>query len=437
MDGPARIAILFETFQDFQIVKRHLARLTEWEVPYVLTAVSALKSPGRLARWIAEREEAGVEVFIVAVGGAASLAGAVAAQSDCPVIGVPLDTTPLRGQDALFAMAGLPVEVPVALVGVNSVENAFHFALRLLALRHPDYAALVRRVREEWPQKEIESLQNLRDQYPECFPPEASHREVPSPEPVPPAEKPTAAVIPVETPEAPPAPEPLPSRAPIAPPRGKARRIIVNPTAPDVAAIEEVADILLEGGVVGLPTDTVYGLAAVATNGKAVARLYEIKGRDLSKPIPILIHSTRGLARLVREIPEAARTLFDTYWPGALTLVFRKHPGLLAEITPADTIGLRMPDHLVALAVISMLARPLAVTSANLAGQPPALTADELLATFGHAIECVLDAGPTAGEKPSTVLSLAAAPFRILREGAISFDELKAILGDALAENRL
>ncbi len=436
MTEPARVGILFETFQEFQILKRHLDRLGEWDIPYALTMASPSKSPERLARWVREREREGVEVFIVAVGGAASLAGAVASQTIRPVIAVPLDTTHLRGQDALFALTELPADAPVAVVGINHVENAIHCALRLLALSHPDYAARLERLRAQWAEKESESLDNLRDQYPEYFgargapvpPVEASAAEPEAGESAVPAAARAPETVGVSVSNAAPPP-------PAASPEGpKTRRIVVNPLQPDVAAIEEVSDILLEGGVVALPTDTVYGLAAVATNGAAVERLYAIKGRERGKPIPILIHSTRGLSRLVREVPDAARELIETLWPGALTLVFRKPAGLFAGFTLPDTIGLRMPDHLVALAVMSMVARPLAVTSANASGRPPALTADEVLEMFGSQIDCVLDAGRTPGEKVSTVLSLVERPFRILREGAVTFEQLKDLLGDALAE---
>ncbi|MCX8038743.1 MAG: L-threonylcarbamoyladenylate synthase [Candidatus Sumerlaeia bacterium] len=431
MAEPARLGILFETFQEFQILKRHLDRLSEWRIPYALTMASAWKSPERLTRWIREREREGVEVFVVAVGGAASLAAAVAALTCRPVIAVPLDTTHLRGQDALFALTELPADTPVAVVGINHVENAFHCALRLLAVAHPDYAARLEQFRAQAAEKEGASLDNLRDQYPEYFGARTSVEPVAEPAPVesaaPAAEEPpdTAAG---SVSSAAPAPPAASAEGP------RARRIVVNPLQPDVTAIEEVSDILLEGGIVALPTDTVYGLAAVATNGAAVERLYAIKGRERGKPIPILIHSTRGLSRLVREVPDAARALIETLWPGALTLVFRKPSGLFAGFTPPDTIGLRMPDHLVALAVMSMVARPLAVTSANESGRPPALTADEVLETFGSQIDCVLDAGKTPGEKVSTVLSLVERPFRILREGAVSFEQLKDLLGDALAE---
>jgi len=468
MDGEPKIGILFETVQEFQIVKPHLGRLAEWGVPYAVTMVSALRSPERLKQWLAQREREGIEVFIVAVGGAASLAGAVAASTDRPVLAVPLDTTHLRGQDALYAIAGLADGIPVAAVGINKVENAIHCAIRLLALRHPEYEALLKRLRSEWGERESLAVENLKERYPEIFSPpstpaakeEPAPREPaePPPEPVPPETPASAPRAPSAGGEAPRKPAPAPKRPSgrrievtpreverpaekkTPPPAGTpakrrgARRIVVDPRQPDVEAIEEVADTLLEGGIVALPTDTVYGLAALSTNREAVRRLYRIKGRERNKPIPLLIHSTRGLAHLVSEVPEAVRPLLESHWPGALTLVFRKYPGAFIEVSSGETIGIRMPDHMVALAVLSMVARPLAVTSANLAGRPPALTAEEVLDSFADTIECVLDAGRAPGTTVSTVLSVAESPFRILREGAISYDALKTILGDELAE---
>jgi len=449
VNEPPKIAILFETPQDFQILRRSLGCLAEWKIPYAMTLASALKSPERLSRWIAERERDAVEVFIVAAGAAANLAAAVAAQTSRPVIGVPLDTTLLRGQDALHAMTGLPVGVPVAVVGVNNVENAFHCALRVLALHHPEYGSLLRRLRADLARKELELLDNLQDQYPEIFAPrdaESTEKAATGPVAVMPAaesaaraihELPLAGQAPPSQAETPaPATKDTPhgSSAPMTPSGHRARRIVVSPDQPEVAAIEEVADILLDGGVVSLPTDTVYGLAAVATNPNAVRRIYEIKERERLKPIPLLIHSTRGLSRLVREVPEQVHALFESHWPGALTLVFRKYPGSFSELSSDETIGLRMPNHTVTLAVLSMVARPLAVSSANLSGKPPALTADGVLDSFGDLIECVLDAGQTPGQRVSTVLSVVQSPFRVLREGAIPFSDLKAILGDELAD---
>ncbi|MBM3334358.1 threonylcarbamoyl-AMP synthase [Candidatus Sumerlaeota bacterium] len=453
-----KIAIVFETFQDFQIIRRHIARLSEWGVPYQITQASALRSPERLARWIVEQEKAGIEVFIAAAGGAAGLAGAVAAKTDRLVIGVPLDTTHFRGQDALTAMMGLPGGLPVAAVGINNVENALYCALRVLALHDPEYASLLQGLHAQLAAKENDSLENIRQQYPECFPqaqgpgPAVERSAVGKSDLTAESDQ----VVPMESEvslkEVPRPVEPVvqvsgdlgetalaqehnsPSTSPaIATPR-KVKCIAVSTECPDVGAIEEVVDILLDGGVVALPTDTVYGLAAVATNSAAVQRLYQIKGREKDKPIPLLIHSTRGLSHLVRDVPEAARGLIEQLWPGALTLVFRKHRSSFAEVSSGETIGIRMPDHTVTLAVISMLARPLAVTSANLSGCAPALTAAEALESFGDRIDCVLDAGRTPGEKVSTVLSVAESPFRVLREGAISLAQIKAIVADALAD---
>lgn len=519
MNGPPRIAILFETVADFQIIRRYVARLQEWRVPYAITGASALVLPESLTRWMGERERDGVDVFIVATGGGATLAGAVARRTRLPVIGVPLDTTLARGQDALHAMLALPPSAVVGIAGINALEGAFVQAIRTVALKRPEYAMALEALEREWIGREVELLGNLREQYPEVFASREARKagvESEPPRGVPETEPPRSApeslparaerelrekparrresrrgrrapaqtAAPVERPvdrsaeqaagkttepsgehaaeptaapagttaapakeatgpiaaqvaegaaEATPAgPEAVEVSAP--PPVRHTRYIAVDAENPDVAVIEKVADILLEGGVVVIPTDTVYGLAALSTNTKAMRRLYEIKARDLEKPIPLLIHSVRGLRYLVREVPELARAVLDAYWPGALTVVFRKYSGSFPDISEADTIGLRMPNHNVTLAVLSIVSRPLAVTSANFSGLPPARTAQEALEIFGGLVDCVLDAGPMPGEKVSTVLSVADEPFRVLREGAVRFDELKALLGENLAE---
>lgn len=422
MAGLARIAILFETAQEFQVLKRHIGRLSEWDLAYEITMASAINAPKRLAQWIADREREGVEVFVVAAGGSATLAGAVASLTDHPVVGVPLDTTHFRGQDAFQAMAELPAGFPVGVMGINNVENAFYYALRIVALRHPDYGSLLQRLKMELQHKDSSCLENLVDQYPEIFSgrPEGGGETTDLHEPSSGSEGNQSETASAESTSA-------------KPKRRGAKRLIVNVDQPDPMKIEEAADILLGGGIVAIPTDTVYGLAALATNAEAVGRLYEIKRREADKPIPLLIDSLRGLPHLVREVPKPIESLLETLWPGALTLIFRKRAGSFKAVSSTDTIGLRMPDHYVTLAVISTVARPLAVTSANLSGEPPMLTADEVMEKFADSIDCVVDVGRTPGEKVSTVLSVAESPFRILREGEVSAERLKEALGDRLA----
>jgi L-threonylcarbamoyladenylate synthase len=207
----------------------------------------------------------------------------------------------------------------------------------------------------------------------------------------------------------------------------------VDRDAPDVSVIEEAADVLLGGGVVALPTDTVYGLAADATNQHAVQELYQIKDRDPKKAVPVLVDSIKLFRALVHDLPAEVEALIEKLWPGALTVVARKKRGVLQSVSLGETIGVRMPNSMVALAVISMLARPMATSSANVSGRSPATSAQEVMRTLGNKVDLILDAGPTPGGATSTVLSVVERPFTILRQGQIERAALHEILGDLLA----
>ncbi len=206
----------------------------------------------------------------------------------------------------------------------------------------------------------------------------------------------------------------------------------IDPEKPDVEIIEHAMFTVLEGGTVAVPTDTVYGIAADATNAEAVERLYRMKGRNRQKALAILCHNTDMLSHLVIRFPEKVEELMEEFWPGSLTIIFPKPVGALAGVSATRSIGVRIPDNTTTLALISMVARPLATTSANLAGEPPATTAEGVVEAFGDEIDCILDGGPTPGPVASTVLSVVEAPYRILREGTIMRKTLKRILGDLL-----
>lgn len=203
---------------------------------------------------------------------------------------------------------------------------------------------------------------------------------------------------------------------------------------PDVDVIEHAMFTLLEGGIVGVPTDTVYGLAVDATNAEAVERLYRLKGRNRQKAMAILVHNTEMLSRLVTRFPEKVDDLIDEFWPGSLTIIFPKPVGALAGVSATRSIGVRIPDHNTVLALISMISRPLATTSANRAGESAATTVEEVVKVFGDSLDCILDAGPAPGMVASTVLSVVEMPYQILREGAVPRERLKGILGDLLAD---
>jgi len=193
--------------------------------------------------------------------------------------------------------------------------------------------------------------------------------------------------------------------------------------ASDPAARERAAQALRRGELVVLPTDTVYGLAAWPWNAAAIARIYAAKGRPDAKAIPVLVGEIGHLARVTASLPSCAERLAAHFWPGALTLVVPKHPALPSVLSPYPTVGVRMPAHADALALLR-LTGPLAVTSANRSGVAPARTAAEAVAQLGDAVAVVLDAGNAPGGLPSTVVDCTATPPRVLRSGPVSAEAL-------------
>jgi len=216
--------------------------------------------------------------------------------------------------------------------------------------------------------------------------------------------------------------------------RKKARIFRVDPQNPEPEIIEEASIALLDGGIIAFPTDTVYGIGVDATNATAVGRLYKIKERSEQKPIPVLIHSLQSLRSLAKEIPDTLFPVIEKFWPGSLTIVFRKYRNTFRALGHEETIGIRIPDNMVCLSLLSMTARPIATTSANPSGQPPATTAEQVMNYFGSAIDVILDSGSTGTGEVSTVLSVADEPFTILREGKITRLMLQEILGKTLKD---
>ena len=198
--------------------------------------------------------------------------------------------------------------------------------------------------------------------------------------------------------------------------------------------IQAAADILRAGGLVAVPTETVYGLAADATQERAVQANYDAKGRPETKPLSVLVDGMGMAEAVCRDIPADAYRLAEAFWPGPLTMILRGNR-TLPPIVPAggETQGVRCPDHPCTLAVIRALGRPLACPSANLSGQPSPRSADEVLAQLGGRIDAVLDGGPCSLGVESTILDLTAAPYRILRPGGLSREAMERVLGAPLA----
>ncbi len=201
---------------------------------------------------------------------------------------------------------------------------------------------------------------------------------------------------------------------------------VIHAEAPEV--IESALEVLRRGGLVGFPTDTVYGVGALAFDEQAVKLIYEAKGRSDEKAIPVLLGEEADIDKVAMALPDRARKLAQRFWPGALTLVVLKQPGLPAAISATETVGVRMPDHDVARALLRA-AGPMAVTSANLSAHPSPRTANEVRAQLEGRIPLIVDGGRTPGGVPSTVLDCTGGELRILRAGPISLEEINAVLG--------
>jgi L-threonylcarbamoyladenylate synthase len=193
--------------------------------------------------------------------------------------------------------------------------------------------------------------------------------------------------------------------------------------------IRRAAAILRSGGLVGVPTETVYGLAANGLDASAVGRIYEVKGRPDAKALSLLVHGADALSALCADIPAAAFALACAFWPGPLTMILRNAGAVPAIVTAGgETVGVRCPDHALTLALIQAAGVPLAAPSANPSGKASPKTAGEVLAYFDGKIEAVLDGGPCKVGVESTILDLTVSPPRILRQGGLSAGAIEAVL---------
>ena len=209
--------------------------------------------------------------------------------------------------------------------------------------------------------------------------------------------------------------------------------VLFDPAAP--GAIEMAAELIAAGGVVAIPTDTVYGIAASLSQPEALRRVYEIKGRDLAKPLPILVSSTDALARLVPEIDPNIALLLNVYWPGPLTVVLTASSGMPAEVlAPDETVGVRMPNHMLAIELIDKAGGALACTSANISGESAALSAREVLDTIGRSLDGIVKGGVAPGGVPSTIIRITDGEIFQLREGPIPIEHIRATWDDFRAE---
>lgn len=199
--------------------------------------------------------------------------------------------------------------------------------------------------------------------------------------------------------------------------------------APQSDAIQEAATWIRGGGVVAIPTDTLYGLAVNPFDANAVARLFAAKGRPDARALPLVAADAAQVETHIGPLSPTAGRLARRFWPGPLTLLLRA-PVTLAPGVSAGTgrVGVRVPDDHIARAVAAAAGTPVTATSANRSGEPATADPDVVERTLGHAVDFLLDTGPTPGGEPSTIVDVTAETPALIRAGAISWDEIHACL---------
>jgi tRNA threonylcarbamoyl adenosine modification protein (Sua5/YciO/YrdC/YwlC family) len=198
------------------------------------------------------------------------------------------------------------------------------------------------------------------------------------------------------------------------------------------AGIEAATAAVLKGALVVLPTDTVYGIGGDAFRPAAVTRLLEAKGRGRQMPPPVLVGSVRAASALVEDLGQFGHQLIDEFWPGGLTLVCRASRSLQWDLGDTrGTVAIRMPQHPVAIELL-MATGPMAVSSANLTGSPPAMTAGAAREQLGDSVEIYLDGGPCETETPSTIVDLTGDMPRLLRGGVVPIGRLREVAAVAM-----
>ena len=215
------------------------------------------------------------------------------------------------------------------------------------------------------------------------------------------------------------------------------RRVFVDPGAPQRDAIEEAAKWILNGGIVALPTDTLYGLAADPFSAAAVARVFDVKGRAAERALPLIAAGTAQVETHLGTLGEVAARLADRYWPGPLTLLVGA-PAALAHDVHGGTgkVGVRVPRDAVARAICRLAGTPITATSANISGQRATADPADVERTLGARIDLLIDTGPAPGGAPSTIIDTTVMPPALVRAGAIEWNEIQAWLDNAHPQRR-
>lgn len=204
-------------------------------------------------------------------------------------------------------------------------------------------------------------------------------------------------------------------------------------SAQEKDCVSAAVQVLRSGGVVCLPTDTVYGLAAAAASDEAVARIFAVKGRRQNNPLPIFISDASELARVAERVPAAAKRLIEAFWPGALTVVLPKTASFRSlALVGGETVAVRAPGHDLVLRIVKELGEPATGTSANLSGLPSPSTVYEADAQIGEKVDLMIDGGRSGGLE-STIIDMTGDRPKLVRAGAIGVDEIERVLGTKVA----
>ena len=207
------------------------------------------------------------------------------------------------------------------------------------------------------------------------------------------------------------------------------RRVFVDPEFPQRDAIQEAAKWIRAGGVVALPTDTLYGLAADPFSAAAVARVFAVKGRAAERALPLIAADAAQVMTHLGRLPALGQRLAERFWPGPLTLLLPAPAALAADVTGGTgKVGVRVPADPVARAICAEAGQPITATSANVSGEPATADPGVVERTLGDRLDLLIDTGTTRGGAPSTIVDATGAALVLLRAGAISWEEIQACL---------
>ncbi len=209
----------------------------------------------------------------------------------------------------------------------------------------------------------------------------------------------------------------------------------IDPDKPDLELLQEAADIILNNGVIGYPTETVYGLGANALEKRAIEKIFQLKGREKDRPILIILSEVEQVKKLVISFPETAEILARSFWPGALTMVLEASPQLPRQLLgDGNRIGLRIPDNTICLELLRLCGVPITSTSANISGQKNPISAEEVYRNFGNKLDLIINGGTSLSRIPSTVVAIDNDNIKLIRVGIIPKIKIEQVAGKLMDE---